>query len=107
MEVMNPFCIQLTLLLSLFFGNIVFGILPVVLCKLAEHFSHSEDAWNRRIKWSTFLLFVGAGVFLSNSFIVLLPEANHEFALSKNHSHHDHGKHLNFLCLLWLSKGFI
>lgn len=88
---MDVFSVQLVVVVCLFVGNIFFGSIPTLLNKLTGHFCDNDGEWNRRVKLSSFLLYVGAGAFISDSFLVLLPQADKEFTDSENRSRQQSG----------------
>lgn len=91
---MNIYWTELAILLCLFVGNLLFGNLPFLLVKFVSFFSNREDEWNKKVKLSTFLLYAGAGVFISDSFVVLLPKTSHEFTKTAYHSHEHIGMYI-------------
>lgn len=92
---MNIYWTELAILLCLFVGNLLFGNLPFFLVKLVSFFTNQENEWNKKIKLSTFLLYAGAGAFISDSFVVLLPKTSHEFSKTAYHSHEHNGMYIN------------
>lgn len=101
---MDIFSVQLVVLVCLWTGSILFGGLPLVLRKLVGLFNSSEDEWNRKARLSSFLLYVGAGIFISDSFLVLLPQTNQEFMRSYNYSHEQKSKLLRNKTFLFLKQ---
>lgn len=91
---MNIYWTELAILLCLLVGNLLFGNLPFLLVKLVSFFTNREEEWNKKIKLSTFLLYAGAGVFISDSFVVLLPKTSHEFTKTAYHSHEQDGMYI-------------